>query len=133
MGGRNVRPDHVKRLTRRQWLAVLVVIGVPCFAVQLIHQVHQTQKDEKLQRQWDAMFQAQATVDRLKESQGDPEALRHAEDALRIAMTNCHNTLEEPTPVQEWLRISTAMGLFLVFWSIVGIACKKQKDTRCHS
>ena len=113
---------------QRRLLTVFVAIGIPCVAVQTVHQVDSSRRLRALDRASQAVHEAHAQVDRVGAADPEGGAAANAEEAVREAWSAWEEAFAvRASFVPEWLRIATAAGLFVAFWGLLGIVLRNRR------
>ena len=109
---------------RKRWLIRLLVVGIPCLAVQTVHQVAASRRQSAIERCFQELSLAQANLEKTRTSDLGSDAVRDGEQSLADAMSACHHAIQHAPLIRDWLRVPASIGFFFAFWGIVILAFK---------
>ena len=117
---------------RRIFLIACIAVGCVCFAIQAIHDTSASRRQSEIERLFAEVHTNGSNLDRLRASSAERELVLQAERALGQSIAALDRTMSRSQHVPEWLRLSTAIGSFAIFWYLV-IALRKKWDARRRS
>jgi hypothetical protein len=103
---------------------MFVVIAIPSLIVRGIAQYAESCRFKRLEQPFNALSNAIATSNILRQPAADSDAQQKAWQAVETAHKMYLQTSDEPNPLPFWLRISTGIMTFVAFWSMVILALR---------